>query len=166
MKLTVDKIVKIGIVAAIYFALTIVFSAISYGPIQFRVAEILNMLTFYHPMFGPGITLGVFLSNINSPLGLYDLFFGTLHTAISLFFMARTKNKILASLWPSIFSFIIGFELFLLYGGGFKGFLSMTLSVMVSELFICTFISLAVYGILEKNKAFQDMIKKLDYIKK
>ena len=152
MKLTVDKIVKIGIVAAIYFALTIVFSAISYGPIQFRVAEILNMLTFYHPMFGPGITLGVFLSNINSPLGLYDLFFGTLHTAISL--------------WPSIFSFIIGFELFLLYGGGFKGFLSMTLSVMVSELFICTFISLAVYGILEKNKAFQDMIKKLDYIKK
>lgn len=154
----VEVLVRMGLVAGIYFVLTLVFAPVAYGPIQFRLAEILNMLAFYNPIFGPAISLGVFLSNLSSPLGFYDLIFGTLHTFLSLFAMSKTKNKFLASLWPTIFSFIIGFELFLVYGGGLKGFFTMTLSVMVSEFIICTLISLVVYQILEKNVVFQRLV--------
>ncbi|MCD1146594.1 QueT transporter family protein [Peptoniphilus sp. KCTC 25270] len=160
MKFTARGITRMALIAAVYFALSTLVSSVAYGPIQFRISEILNLLAFYNPVFAPGIVLGVFFTNLGSPLGIYDLFFGTLHTAISLYFMTRTKNKLLASLWPTIFSFIIGMELALVMGGGFKGFITMTLSVMASELIICTLISLPVYSILEKNHKFIDIIAK------
>lgn len=166
MNKTANTLVKMSLVAAIYFVLTLMLAPVSYGPVQFRVAEILNMLAFYNPVFGPGVTLGVFFSNLSSPLGIYDLIFGTLHTFVSLFAMSRTKNKIIASLWPSLFSFIIGIELFLVYGGGFKGFLTMTLSVMLSEFIICTVVSLGVYNILEKNSVFSSLVLTQDSSKK
>jgi len=149
---------RAGIVAALYFALTVVFKPISYGPIQFRIAEILNMLAFYNPVFAPGVILGVFLSNLSSPLGWIDLLFGTLHTAISLYAMTRTKKLVMASLWPAIFSFIIGFALMLYFGGGMKGFITMTLSVMLSELVIVTFISVPIYKYLEKKTIFKKYV--------
>lgn len=160
MKFTTKGITRMALIAAVYFALSMLVSSVAYGPIQFRISEILNLLAFYNPIFAPGIVLGVFFTNLTSPLGVYDLFFGTIHTAISLYCMTRTKNKVLASLWPTIFSFIIGMELALVMGGGFMGFVTMTLSVMASELIICTLISLPVYSILEKNHKFIDIIAK------
>ncbi len=152
------NLARAGIVAALYFALTVVFKPVSYGPIQFRFAEILNMLAYYNPAFAPGVVLGVFLSNLSSPLGWIDLLFGTLHTAVSLYAMTCTKKMVVASLWPAIFSFIIGFALMLYFGGGVKGFLTMTLSVMLSELIIVTLISVPIYKYLERQSAFKKYI--------
>lgn len=149
-----------AVLAAVYYALTVVFAPISYGAIQFRVSEILNLLAFYNPAFAPGIVLGVFLSNISSPLGVYDMFFGTLHTAISLYFMCKLHKKWVASLMPALFSWIIGFELVLAFGGGVVGFLTMSLSVAASEVIICTLISLPVYEVLDKNPAFRSIVNK------
>ncbi|MDY3117924.1 MAG: QueT transporter family protein [Peptoniphilus sp.] len=159
-RFTTRRIATMAVIAAIYYALTVVFAPISYGPIQFRVSEILNLLAFYNPAFAPGIVLGVFLSNISSPLGMYDLFFGTFHTAISLFFMCKFHKKWVASLMPALFSWIIGLELVLAFGGGIIGFLTMSLSVAASEVIICTLISLPVYEALDRNAAFRSIVSK------
>ena len=159
-KLTTHWIATTAVLAAVYYALTVVFAPISYGPVQFRVSEIMNLLAFYIPAFAPGIVLGVFLSNISSPLGLYDLFFGTFHTAISLYFMCKLHKKWVASLMPALFSWIIGFELVLAFGGGLVGFLTMSLSVAASEVIICTLISLPVYEALDRNAAFRSIVSK------
>ena len=38
-----------GVIAAIYVALTLLFEAISFGPIQFRIAELLCVLPYFTP---------------------------------------------------------------------------------------------------------------------
>ncbi len=63
-----------SVYGAMYVALVYVFSPISYGQVQFRVANIIVGLI---PMLGwagiIGQTVGVFVANMNSPLGPVDL---------------------------------------------------------------------------------------------
>ncbi len=63
-ELTAKNITKIAIVAGVYVALTIFLAPISHGPIQFRVSEVLNLLVFINPIFGFGLVLGCFISNL------------------------------------------------------------------------------------------------------
>lgn len=156
-KLNTSMLVKQALIVAIYFALTVTLGDFSYGPIQFRYTEVLNLLAFFNPVHAVGVTLGVFLSNLMSPFGIYDVIFGTTHTAIALFFIARSKNIIIASLWPMIFSFIIGFELSVLAGIG--GFIPMTAVVMLSEFVIMTILAVPLFKILERNPAFLKAIE-------
>ena len=64
----------VGILAGVYATVTVAFGGISYGPINVRFA---NLLIAVVPIVGwPGvfgISLGVFLGNISSPLGPIDL---------------------------------------------------------------------------------------------
>ena len=63
-----------SVYAAMYVALVYVFSPISYGQLQFRVA---NMIVGLIPILGwagiIGQTVGVLVANMNSPLGPVDL---------------------------------------------------------------------------------------------
>ena len=154
--LSTKSFVRQALIAAIYFVLTITLGNFGYGPVQFRYAEILNLLAFYNPVNAIGVTVGVFLSNLGSTLGAYDLIFGTFHTAISLYFITKSKNLILASIWPTVFSFIIGFELSYLAGLG--SMWEMTLGVMLSEFIIMTIIAVPLYKLLEKNREFMNVI--------
>lgn len=156
-KFNTKVLVRQALIAAMYVAMTLSMGDYAFGPIQFRYSEILNLLAFLNPIHAIGITLGVFISNFWSTLGIYDLIFGTLHTAISMFFIIKSKNIIIASLWPTVFSFIIGYELSAL--AGFGGFWIMTGQVMLSEFIIMTIISVPVYSLLQKNSGFLKMVK-------
>ncbi|HUK85982.1 MAG TPA: QueT transporter family protein [Candidatus Acidoferrum sp.] len=74
MKLRTKDIALIAIYAALYAALVVELGGISYGIINFRIADAMVAAV---PLLGiPGVlghTLGVFISNIPSPLGLIDL---------------------------------------------------------------------------------------------
>ena len=74
-----------GIMAALYLALCFVFATLSYATVQFRVAEALMLLTPFSPWIVGGVTLGCLLFNILNPfnLGLIDIVFGTLATALA-----------------------------------------------------------------------------------
>lgn len=154
--LTLQEMSKQAVIASIYVVLTLSLPAYAYGPVQFRYSEILNLLAFFNPFNAIGITLGVFISNFWSTLGVYDLIFGTLHTFIAMMFIIRSKNIIIASIWPTVFAFIIGYELSFL--AGFGSFIEMTYGVMLSEFIIMTLISIPVMKILSKNKAFLNAI--------
>ena len=43
------RIAEIGVVAAAYAALTIYLAPVSYGPVQFRLAEVLKPLVIWEP---------------------------------------------------------------------------------------------------------------------
>lgn len=156
-KISTSLLVKQALIAAIYFTLTVTLGDFAHGPIQFRYTEVLNLLVFFNPVHAIGVTLGVFLSNFMSPFGIYDIIFGTLHTAISLFFIAKSTNIIVASIWPMVFSFIIGYEVSVLAGIG--SFIPTTATVMLSEFIIMTLLAVPLFKILERNPVFMKAIE-------
>lgn len=155
-KISLEQLSRQAIIAALYVALTLSVAPVAYGAIQFRYSEILNLLAFFNPINAIGVTLGVFISNFWSPLGMFDIIFGTLHTAISLYFISKSRNLLIASIWPTVFSFIIGYELSFL--AGFGSFWLMTIQVMASEFIIMTIISVPIFKLLKNNKEFMNAI--------
>src|SRR5574344_1356143 len=104
------KIAAVGLVAASYAVITIVFGAISYGPVQFRISEMLMFLPLFGTEYILGLTMGCFIANIAGGLGLVDMVFGTLATLISCILVYYTPKLIkngklslfVASVWPTI----------------------------------------------------------------
>lgn len=154
-KIKTETIALTGITAALYMAATLAVSPIAYGSVQFRISEIMVLLAWVNPAFAPGLVLGCALANIFSPLGVIDLLFGTFHTFCSVMMIKRTKNMVMASLWPTIFSFIIGLELYIAFD---SPFIVSTLWVMLGELICITLIGNLVFTLIRKNDA---IIKKL-----
>ncbi len=65
-----------GVTAALYAALTLVVSPIAYGPVQFRVAELLKPLAFLGVPYIWGLGAGLVLANTFSPMaGPWELVF-------------------------------------------------------------------------------------------
>ena len=99
MKNNAVKVLTIqALIAAIYVVLTVAIAPFSYGAIQFRISESLSQLVVFSKKYWFPITLGVAIANIFSPLGIVDVFFGTLGTglalAISIFIFKFVKNRI------------------------------------------------------------------------
>ena len=132
-------------VAAIYAAITVSQAAIGFGPIQFRIAESLNLLAFFNPIFAPAVVLGVLIANLFSPYGLVDIVFGTGASAIAMLLILATKkltnNLFLASLWPTIVNAAIIPLVILLGGGGtatFGTFMPIAGSVALGQFVVVT----------------------------
>lgn len=74
-----------AIIAALYIAVTMLVAPISFGQVQFRIAEIFNHLIAFNPRYMVGVVLGVFISNfMMSSVGPMDLIFGVGHTILTL----------------------------------------------------------------------------------
>lgn len=158
MKFNVKQLTKVAIVAAIYVVSTMAIAPIGYGAIQFRVSEILNLLAFFNPMYGISLVLGCAIANLFSPYGLYDLFFGTLSTLISVIFIIKSKNLFIASLWPSLFiPILVGIEITILTN---MPFLVTAFPILISEFIIMTLIGYPVFKVLGKNNKFISILEK------
>lgn len=105
---------EVAIIAAIYIVLTVMLSWISYGQIQFRVAEALLVLVLYKKSGPAGLVIGCLIANIFSPFGLPDIIFGTLGSvfAVSGIYLLRKQN-IFISLLPGVIAnaLLVGLEL-------------------------------------------------------
>lgn len=74
-----------AIIAALYLAVTMLVAPISFGQVQFRIAEIFNHLIAFNPRYMLGVVLGVFISNfLFSSVGPIDMIFGVGHTILTL----------------------------------------------------------------------------------
>ncbi|MCX7845131.1 MAG: QueT transporter family protein [Dictyoglomaceae bacterium] len=105
-------VTRIAIYASIYIVLTLLFSAISYGPIQFRISEFLTVFPFIDPFAIPGLFLGCFIANFFSPLGWIDVVFGSLCTLIAGYLTYKMPRIHLAPLPPIIVN-ALGVSLYL-----------------------------------------------------
>ena len=96
-RLYIIRIAYAGLIAALYLVITLFTSPISYGPVQFRIAEALNILPLFFPEAILGLTIGCFISNIFSPgIVLLDMTIGTSATLISAilcYFIGKTIKK-------------------------------------------------------------------------
>ncbi|MDR0858738.1 MAG: QueT transporter family protein [Oscillospiraceae bacterium] len=101
------KITRSAVIGALYFALTIALAPISYGPVQFRVAEALCVLPFLFPESIIGLTLGCMFANIFGGFGLPDVIFGSLATFLACVCTAKCRVRWLAPAFPVIFNGII-----------------------------------------------------------
>ena len=138
-KIPSKGLVLTGLIAALYVVLTLPFGQVAFGPIQFRVAEVLTLLPFFTPWAIPGVTIGCLLSNLLFST-VWDALFGTLATLIAAWFTHRSKHLLVAPIWPILFNgLIIGtMQVFMITGRFEWGvWLTMTAEVTVSEFVVC-----------------------------
>lgn len=112
-------------IAAIYTVVTMVFAPISFGPIQFRISEVLCILPLFTPAAIPGLFIGCLLSNFLCGAAMLDVVFGSLATllgAVGSYLVRRNKwfvciPPILANtiVIPWVLRFAYGSEDMILY---------------------------------------------------
>lgn len=115
----VKFIATTGIIAALYMAVTLLVAPFGFTEIQFRLSEMFNHLVAFNPRYMLGIIIGVFIANLFSPLGIYDLVFGVGQSIITLaifIFICKFVKNIWLRLMINTFlftctMFIIAFEL-------------------------------------------------------
>ena len=155
-QIKVKRLVRMGIIGAIYALLTISLAPISYGNFQFRISEILVLLAFYDPLYIGGLTIGCLIANMLGPNGMMDVVFGTLATFISVCAIGLTakyiKNKasiFIASLWPTLFNgLIIGWVLNVTIG---LPYWISALEVSIGEFVVITIVGIPVFKFIENK---------------
>ncbi|HAT02430.1 MAG TPA: transporter [Oribacterium sp.] len=138
--------------AAIYVVLTIVFSAISFGDVQLRIAEMLTILPMFTPVAIPGLFLGCLIANILGGAVLADILFGSLATLIGAYgtWKLRTKGPFIACLPPILANtVIVPFVLRYAYGTNLPIPLMM-LTVGIGEILGCGVLGCGLYYALTK----------------
>ena len=154
----VYNLTRLALVAAAYVALTLVSSALGlgYGPIQFRVSEVLVLLCFYRKDYVPALIVGCLVANFFSPFGVYDIIFGTLATAVGVIPMYYMKNIFVAALFPIVSNgVIVGIELYL-----FGDPLGVSMAfVALGELAVIGILGIAIFKlVIEKNPYMMKLI--------
>ena len=76
-KLSVTRLVRCAVIAAVYVVLCLALAPFSYGAVQVRIAEALCLLPVFGAEYIVGVTLGCFLANLLGST-VIDVVFGML----------------------------------------------------------------------------------------
>ena len=161
MKKNIDIkfIAESAIIAALYAALTWLFAPISYGPIQFRISEVLVLLVVLNPKYAISLIIGCFVANTTSSLGWYDMVFGTLATTLAIIPMIFVRKMPIAALFPVVSNaFIVSFELGLAFELWGAGFWYNVWTVGLGELVVLFLLGIPVMTLLAKNEAVSNVM--------
>lgn len=142
-----------AMIAAIYTVLTMVFAPISFGPIQFRISEILCILPLFTPAAIPGLFIGCLLSNFLCGAAMLDVIFGSLATLIGAVgsYLLR-RNKWAVCIPPIVANtIIIPWVLRFAYGSEDMIWYAM-ITVGIGEILAIGVLGNLFMGILEKYK--------------
>ena len=154
-----------AIIAALYTVLTyaqyLLWPESTSMAVQVRISEALCVLAFFTPAAVPGLTVGCILGNIGSPMGVWDIIFGSLATllaSLSARALRRVRFKgipLLSIIMPVIFNaLIVGAEIALLTptdGAKLTLFAISALEVGAGELTVCLAGGIPIYLAL-RNK--------------
>ncbi|GAB0166666.1 QueT transporter family protein [Lysinibacillus sp. CTST325] len=92
-RISVTELTKTALVAALYVAVTVLLSVISFGAVQLRLSEMFNYLALYNKRYVLAVTLGVVLANFMSPTWVLDVPIGGIATFLVLILCRKvTKN--------------------------------------------------------------------------
>lgn len=167
-----NKMVNIAMIGALYAVITLVISPIAYGPIQFRISEMLTILPMFTPLAIPGLTLGCLLSNLIgaligvNPTGYIDAIVGssaTLISAIMSYYIGKSCKNWLKYIFvpmPAVIvnALVIGAEITFLFNQGqvfLKAFIANATSVFIGQLVICYTLGIILIIALNKNKLYK-----------
>ena len=159
--LSVRRLVRCAVIAAVYVVVCLVLAPFSYGAVQVRVAEALCLLPVFGAEYIVGITLGCFLANLLGST-VVDVVFGTLATLLACLVTYKLRDirvkglAIPASLPPVVFNMIIvgAFEItFFFSDGAPTAMLAVfnAVTVGIGELISCTILGVALVKLIESN---------------
>lgn len=160
-KLSVRRLVRCAVIAAVYVVVCLVLAPFSYGAVQVRAAEALCLLPVFGAEYIVGVTLGCFLANLIGST-VIDVVFGTLATLMACLVTYKLRNvrikglAIPASLPPVVFNMIIvgAFEITFFFSDGaptaaLAAFNAVT--VGIGEIISCTVLGVALVKLIESN---------------
>lgn len=156
---TLKDWIRQSLIASLYVVLVLLFLPISFGEIQFRVAELLLIVVFFDNKAVLGLTVGTFVANLYSPGPQlpFDLTLGVLATFLSVISMVWIKNKYIALLAPTLFNgIIIGYILHVVWG---LPLLLTMLYVAIGEFGVTYLVGFPVYKILNKHTGFKSLFE-------
>ena len=159
--LSVRRLVRCAVIAAVYVVVCLVLAPFSYGAVQVRVAEALCLLPVFGAKYIVGVTLGCFLANLLGST-VVDVVFGTLATLLACLVTYKLRDirvkglAIPASLPPVVFNMIIvgAFEItFFFSDGAPTAMLAVfnAVTVGIGELISCTILGVALVKLIESN---------------
>lgn len=167
--LTVRKLARCAVVAALYVALCLGLAPFSYGAVQVRVAEALCLLPLFGPEYILGVTLGCALANLLGST-MIDVVFGTLATFLACLCTYAVRHARVGSLaipaalppilWNAV---IVGTEIAVFFSDTPATpalILANALSVGAGEVISCGVLGVALVRLIERNprlrQAFTD----------
>ena len=153
--LSVRKLARCGMVAALYVVLCMALQPFSYGAVQVRVAEALCLLPVFGAEYIFGVVLGCFLANLLACLVTYKLR------------NIRFKGLALAaSLPPVVFNaVIIGIEIAVMFPDPsssaplWLACVTNGISVGIGELISCTVLGVLLVRIIEASPAVRKVFE-------
>lgn len=172
MKININRLATAAVVGALYAALTMALAPISYGPLQFRVSEVLCILPYFLPYTTWGLFFGCMVANLVSAAGILDIIFGSLATLAACACVGLCgsrgsggfKSKLIACLMPVIWNgLIVGATLTIAIAGlnplrEFGAFALFAGEVALGELGVMLVIGLPLMMYLPKQKFFMDFV--------
>lgn len=143
---------KMALVASLYIVLTLAVAPVAFGPIQFRISEILNFLGLHNRRYLYGLTLGAVIVNMYQ-FGLIDMVIGGASTFVFIALSGYIGDKLVEWIQPKkidpwLIKYIVLTILFsacmftiagmLVIVGAESSFWPVYVSLFVSELIVLT----------------------------
>ena len=164
-QLSVARLVRCAVIAAVYVVLCLALAPFSYGAVQVRIAEALCLLPVFGAEYIVGVTLGCFLANLLGST-VIDVVFGTLATLLACLVTYKLRNvrvkglAIPASLPPVVFNMLIvgAFEITFFFSdtaptAALAAFNAV--AVGIGEIIICTIVGVALVKLVESNEGLK-----------
>ena len=163
--MSVKRLVRCAVIAALYVVLCLVLQPFSYGAVQVRVAEAFCLLPVFGTEYIIGVTLGCFLANLLGST-VIDVIFGTLATLLACLVTYKLRNvrvkglAIPASLPPVISNmFIVGaFEITFFFSDAAPSVALAAfnaVAVGIGEIISCTVVGVALVKLVESNEGLK-----------
>ena len=164
-QLSVARLVRCAVIAAVYVVLCLALAPFSYGAVQVRIAEALCLLPVFGADYIVGVTLGCFLANLLGST-VIDVVFGTLATLLACLVTYKLRNvrvkglAIPASLPPVVFNMLIvgAFEITFFFSdtaptAALAAFNAV--AVGIGEIISCTIVGVALVKLVESNEGLK-----------
>lgn len=167
MFFNVKSTTRAAMIAAVYAVLTAVLAPVSFGAVQFRVAEALTVLPLFMGEAVPGLAIGCLVANIFGGATLMDIVFGSIATLLAaVVTRALRKMPLAAMAAPAVINaLIVGPVVYFCYivteGAFSPGTLAFTcLTVGAGELAVVYTLGLALSRMGRRITLFSDSAKK------
>ena len=146
-----NTLTRAAIIAALYAALTLLLSPMSFGVMQIRLSEALTLLPIMLPEAVPALAVGCLIANFAGGATVLDIVFGTLATLLAAICTRLLRRRPLpAMLMPVVFNgVIVGAVVHAAYTPGVPLIVCM-LSVAAGEAVSCLIIGPIVLRALER----------------